>query len=222
MAGYTLVIGNKNYSSWSLRPWLALKQTGARFEEVVIPLDMPETKASIARYSPTGRVPVLLHQGLALWESIAICEYLAEQFPDRGLWPADPRARAVARAVSAEMHAGFTALRQNHPMRVRSVDAPAPVKPEVEADLKRLSELWSDCRRRFGQGGPFLFGSFCIADAMFAPVVCRLRTYSLALTGAAGEYADAVWEHPHLQEWAAAARLEPWVEAAVEARFARK
>ncbi|MBS2022329.1 MAG: glutathione S-transferase family protein [Deltaproteobacteria bacterium] len=211
MADFTIVIGNKNYSSWSLRPWLVLKQTGAAFDEVVVPLDMPDTAQNILRHSPSGRVPALKHNGITVWDSLAIAEYLHELFPDRGLWPTERAARAHARSISAEMHSGFSALRTHHPMRIRTIEAPRDLRPDVEQDLKRINTIWTDCRRTFGKtGGPFLFGGFTIADAMFAPVVTRLRSYSIGFTGPAGEYADALWDHPHLREWVAAAKAETY------------
>ena len=154
MADFTIYLGNKNYSSWSLRPWLALKQTGAEFEEVVIPLSEATTRATILSYSPSGRVPALKHVELTLWDSLAICEYLAESFPAAQLWPADAAARAVARAVSAEMHSGFAALRNHLPMNMRSSFPNRGVTPEVQADINRITAIWRDCRKRFGGGGP--------------------------------------------------------------------
>ncbi|HEY9641576.1 MAG TPA: glutathione S-transferase family protein, partial [Coleofasciculaceae cyanobacterium] len=167
----TLIIGNKNYSSWSLRAWLPLKQIGIEFEEIRIPLDTPQTHAQILKYSPSGKVPALQHGELLLWESIAICEYIAALFPDRYLWPADPTAKAIARCVSAEMHAGFLPLRQQLPMDCRTQVPWKGVTPAVQADIDRIFKIWQTCRQQFGQGGDFLFGTFSIADAMYAPVV---------------------------------------------------
>jgi len=216
MADFTLYIGNKNYSSWSLRPWLALKHTGAAFDEVVIPLDEPTTKATILRHSPSGRVPALLHGELTVWDSLAICEYLAEIFPETKLWPEAKDARAVARAASSEMHSGFAALRGHLPMNVRSSFPNRGVNPEVQADINRITVLWRDCRKRFGAGGDFLFGAFSNADAMFAPVVTRFRTYKIELDEVAQAYADAVWALPAMQEWATAARNEPMIIESAE------
>jgi glutathione S-transferase len=216
MAEFTLYVGNRNYSSWSLRPWLAMKRTGAAFDEVLVPLDQPTTRATILKVSPSGRVPVLLHGDFAVWDSLAICEYLAEQFPEAGLWPEDRAARAVARSASAEMHSGFAALRGHLPMNIRSSFPGRGVTPEVQADINRIVALWRDCRRRFGAGGPFLFGEFTIADAMFAPVVTRFRTYRVALDDEAQAYSDAVWTMPAMQEWAQAASNEPMVIEAAE------
>ena len=211
MADFTIYIGNKNYSSWSLRAWLMLKQSGARFEEVLVPLREATTRTTILRHSPSARVPALHHGELVIWESLAIGEYLAERFPEARLWPAEPEARAVARAVSAEMHAGFSALRSHLPMNMRSSFAGRGVTPEAQADINRVTALWRDCRKRFGAEGKFLFGHPTIADAMYAPVVSRFRTYSIALEEEARRYADAVWALPALQEWAAAAGNEPMV-----------
>jgi glutathione S-transferase len=175
MSTYTLVIGNKNYSSWSLRPWLAMKMAGASFQEIVIPLRQQTTAADIARHSPAGKVPVLHDGEITVWESIAILEYLSEAMPEARLWPKDQEARAVARAVSAEMHAGFVALRTHMPMNIRASKPGRGRTPEVEMDIRRIVTLWEDCRARFGEGGPFLFGGFSNADAMYAPVVTTLQ-----------------------------------------------
>ena len=185
MSAFTLVIGNRNYSSWSLRPWLAMKMAGVAFEEVVISLRREETAAEIARHSPGGKVPALRHGELVVWESIAILEYIAEAFPEARLWPRQREARAVARAVSAEMHAGFAALRTHMPMNIRGSKPGRGRTPEVEKDIRRVVALWADCRMRFGAGGPFLFGGFGNADAMYAPVVTRFATYAVTLEGAA-------------------------------------
>ncbi|NIR30944.1 MAG: glutathione S-transferase family protein [Gammaproteobacteria bacterium] len=206
-----LYIGNRNYSSWSLRAWLALKRTGAAFEEVVIPLDRPDTARKLRAHSPSARVPVFKHGRRTVWESLAIAEYLAEQFPTARLWPREPAARAVARAVSAEMHAGFVALRARMPMDVRGRYPGIGRTPEVAADIQRIVELWTECRRRFGGGGEFLFGRFTIADAMYAPVVSRFVSYGVTLDGKAAAYRDAVWRWPAMREWVQAAAREPWV-----------
>jgi glutathione S-transferase len=211
MADITIYLGNKNYSSWSLRPWLALKQTGAAFTEELIPLSEAATRSTILRYSPSGRVPALKHNGLTVWDSLAICEYLAEAFPKVHLWPKDKAARAVARAVSAEMHSGFAALRNHLPMNMRSSFPNRGVTPDVQADINRVTAIWRDCRKRFGEGGPFLFGGFTNADAMYAPVVSRFRTYKVELEAEAQAYTDAVWALPALQEWLTAAKNEPMI-----------
>jgi glutathione S-transferase len=206
-----LYIGNKNYSSWSLRAWLALKQTGAAFAETVIPLYRDDSTATLAQYSPSGRVPVLRHRDRTIWESLAIGEYLAELFPDAHLWPQEPYARAVARAVSNEMHAGFTALRTHLPMDMRARRRQHSGGQAVAPDIRRIVDLWSDCRQRFGKQGSFLFGAYSLADAMYAPVVSRFITYGISVEGRAAQYLEAAWNWPALQAWAEAAQAEPWV-----------
>ena len=220
MAEFTIYLGNKNYSSWSLRGWLMLKQAGVPFDEVVIPLYEPQSRAEILRHTPSGKMPTLVHNRksggpVTVWESLAIGEYLAELFPEAGLWPKDPAARAHARAISHEMHAGFLPLRRHFPMNMRSVFDRAII-PEIQGDIDRITSLWRDCRQRFGApskdpGGDFLFGAFTIADAMFAPVVSRFRTFKLALDGEAEAYARAITAWPAYQEWLAGARNEPMV-----------
>ena len=223
MAEFTIYIGNKNYSSWSLRPWLALKQTGAAFEEVLILLDQPDSVANLRRRSPSGRVPVLQHGALTIWESLAICEYLAEQFPAARLWPDDREARAHARAVSNEMHGGFAALRNNLPMDISRRWPLGNRMTKVGADVERIGALWRECRARFGSrgasgAGDFLFGGFTIADAMFAPVTTRFLTYSVPLDSVCGAYVAAMQRWPAMQDWTSAAKAEPWViEDAVNA-----
>lgn len=208
----TLVIGNKNYSSWSLRPWLALKQAGIPFDELRVDLYAADARAQLASYSPTARVPVLIDGELTLWESIAICEYAAELEP--ALWPQQRTARALARAVSAEMHAGFAALRSNMPMDCKASSPGIGRTPESERDIARVVALWEQCRSRYGSGGPFLFGRFSIADAMYAPVVWRFRSYAVALPGIARAYADAMEALAPMQDWLAAAVAEPDVKPA--------
>jgi glutathione S-transferase len=213
MSELTLVVGSKNYSSWSLRPYLALAHTGQPFQEVVVALDAPDTAANIARHSPSGRVPVLRHGALSIWDSLAICEYLAETFPAARLWPEDKAARAVARAVTAEMHSGFAALRQNLPMNIRARRAgQGHDAPGVKDDIRRVLALWSECRARYGQGGPFLFGAFSIADAFYAPVVTRFVTYGVELDAGAAAYRDAVLGLPAMRRWVEAAAAEPPVQ----------
>jgi glutathione S-transferase len=201
-----LVVGNKNYSSWSLRPWLAMKMLGLDFDEVRIPLYRPESKAAILRYSPAGKVPCLVDGSIRVWDSLAIIEYLAESH--RELWPDAPAARALARSISAEMHSGFPNLRQHMSMNVRKRHPGKGRTPESEADVRRVVDIWSDCRARFGAAGPFLFGRFTAADAMYAPVVLRFRTYEVELPAACRAYADAVLALPALREWIAAAERE--------------
>jgi glutathione S-transferase len=211
MAEFTLTIGNKAYSSWSLRGWLPLKHAGVAFEEVVIPLEPTgvPTKA-IRERSPSGRVPFLRHGDLLVWDSLAIAEYVAELFPEIGLWPSDARARATARSVSAEVHSGFAALRSALPMNVRRKPSALPLTTEVEADVARILAIWTECRHAYGEGGPFLFGSFTNADVMFAPVATRFRTYGVPLDGGAHAYVEAIFALPSMREWIAAAERETW------------
>ncbi len=206
MADFTLYIGNKNYSSWSLRPWLALKRTGAAFDEVVIPLDEPTTKATILRHSPSGRVPALLHGELTIWDSLAICEYLAEVAPASRLWPEDADTRAVARSVSAEMHSGFHALRTEFPMDFHARSAGHIPSAQAQRDIARVTAIWRDTRHSFGASGPFLFGAFSIADAMYSPVATRFRTYGIDLgqfgdDGTAAAYSETLLAMHEMQEW---------------------
>ena len=206
MSEPTLVIGNKNYSSWSLRPWLAMKVAGIPFAEHRIPLYGPGSKAQILAYSPAGKVPCLADGDLRVWDSLSICEYLAEKHP--GLWPQDPAARALARSVSAEMHSGFANLRAKMSMNIRKRYPGLGRTPESLADVARIVSLWSDCRARYGKGGRFLFGAFSIADAMYAPVVLRFRTYEVELPADCRAYSDAVLALPAMQDWIAAAMAE--------------
>ena len=204
----TLVIANKNYSSWSLRPWLVLKESGIAFEEIIVPLSQPDSHTNILKYSPSARVPCLIDAELTIWDSLAICEYLAEGRPQ--LWPAHPAARAHARSISAEMHSGFTAVRQQMPMNCRADLAGRGRTPEVDADIARISAIWEEFRNRYRADGNFLFGAFTIADAMYAPIVWRFRTYGVSLPDVAQHYCDHVVNLPSMQEWLTAARAEPW------------
>ena len=217
MSKTTLYLANKNYSSWSLRAWLALKQTGAEFEEVVIPLREAATRENILRHSPSAKLPALkLGEGensLTIWDSLAICEFLAEKFPEAGLWPGPEKTRALARAVSAEMHSGFLPLRRAMPMNMRSLFTGFAISDEVQADINRITAIWRECRKR-AEGelaGDFLFGDFTIADAMFAPVVSRFITYGVDLGGVAKAYSKSVMAHPAMTEWMDAAEDEPWI-----------
>ncbi len=220
MAKLSITLGNKNYSSWSLRGWLALQQTGQDFQETVIPLRRPDSQARILKASPSRRVPVLriVERGktTTVWDSLAIAEALAERYPEAGLWPEDPAERALARAVSAEMHAGFGALRTFMPMDVTrrhgEMGEAVRAAPDVARDIARIVEIWTDCRKRAGRrGGDFLFGAFSAADAAFAPVVSRFVTYEVPLAGAAAAYRDAVLATPALRAWTKAAKAEPWI-----------
>ncbi|HTQ35185.1 MAG TPA: glutathione S-transferase family protein [Stellaceae bacterium] len=212
MADLTIYLGNRNYSSWSLRAWLALKATGAAFEEVVIPIYVSGSKETLLKYSPSGKVPALHHGDIVVWDSLAICGYLGDLFPDAGLWPTDPAMKAMARSASAEMHSGFLALRRELPMNIRSSFPGREITPEAQADINRVMAIWRHCRSRFGaKNGDFLFGPFTIADAMYAPVVSRFRTYKIDLEREAEAYCDAILALPAMQEWAAAAKNEPMV-----------
>ncbi|MGE8587959.1 Stringent starvation protein A [compost metagenome] len=205
---YTLIIGNKNYSSWSLRPWLALRATGIAFTEQKLGFFTEEFSRKVGAVSPAGLVPVLLDQDFAVWDSLAICEYLAERHPDAGLWPKDAKARARARSLVAQMHSGFGALRNALPMNIEA-HLPGIKLPEAaQQDISRLQAIWHDTRAEFGQGGPFLFGAFSIADAFFAPVVSRFTTYGIAAAGAVRDYMDAVLALPAMQDWMRDARAE--------------
>jgi len=203
-----LAIGNKNYSSWSLRPWLLLRHFGVDFDEMRIPLGAPDFAGTVAAWSPSGRVPALRHGTLTIWDSLAICEYVDETFLDRAGWPADRAARAVARSVSAEMHSGFQALRERMPMNCRRRASGFEPGPEARHDIARICAVWRDCRARFGDAGAFLFRDFSIADAMYAPVLLRLRSYGVALDADLRGYADAVLGLAAMQEWLAAAESE--------------
>ena len=204
MSRLTLAIGNKNYSSWSLRPWLAMRQAKLDFDEVRIPLYGPGSAEALARWSHSGKVPSLHDGERVVWDSLAICEYLAEQFPDKGLWPVDVEARAVARSVSAEMHSGFSDLRSAMPMNCRGRFPGKGLTEGSRRDISRVLAIWNDCRARFGSGGDFLFGRFTIADAMYAPVVLRFATYGVQLDGVARAYADIMLALPAMREWIAA------------------
>jgi glutathione S-transferase len=204
--GYLLHIGNYQLSSWSLRPWLLMREAGIPFEARRILLDRPDSKANILQVSPSGRVPCLHDGALRVWDSLAIAEYLAERHP--GLWPADPAARAWARSISAEMHSGFTTLRSRMPMKVADRLAAPEGVPELAADIARITGLWEETRRRFGEGGDLLFGRFSIADAFYAPVVFRFQTYGVPLERRAADYQQAMLRLAGMREWAEAAASE--------------
>jgi len=201
MAGVKLVIGNKNYSSWSLRSWLLLKEAGVEFEEHRIPLDTDTSAGEIAAFSPAGRVPVLILDDEVIWDSLAIAETVAERWPNSGLWPDDPAARAHARSVSAEMHSGFSALREAMPMNCRAMGRKVTLADAVAADIDRVFSIWSDCHSRFAKEGDWLFGRFSVADAMFAPVVLRFRTYGINLPESASIYPGRLLDCAAMQDW---------------------
>lgn len=204
-----LVIGNKNYSSWSMRPWLALKACNVPFEEVSIPLYTgPQDKARILAFTPAGKVPVLVDGDVTVWDSLAIIEYLAERFPEAGLWPSDPATRAHARSICAEMHSGFQALRNECGMNLHRPVAAKPLSDAALADIARVVDIWTGCRTRFAEDGPFLFGRFGAADAMFAPVVHRFRSYAVDAQPIVAAYIADVLEYPDVAEWTRAGLAE--------------
>ncbi|AVO45276.1 glutathione S-transferase family protein [Phreatobacter cathodiphilus] len=205
-----LVIGNKAYSSWSFRPWILMTVLGIPFEEELVPLYREGSAEAIRRVSPGGKVPALIDGDVVVWESLAIIEYLADRFPGRGIWPAETAARAHARALSTEMHAGFQALRNRCPMNVRRAPKAVALGPEVEANVARIVSGWAEARERFGSGGPFLYGAFSAADAMYAPVVSRFHAYAVPVPQSARAYMDAVMALPAWSAWVAAGEAEPW------------
>lgn len=216
-----LVIANKNHSSWSLRPWLLLTEFGIPFEEVLIPFgqtfDDPEWKRSISAFTPAGKVPALIDGDIQVWESLAIMDYVADRFPELAIWPRDHAARAMARSIAAEMHAGFGALRSACPMNLAWVHPARDRGAKVEADIARIATIWREARPHFGQGGPFLFGAFSAADAMYAPVVARFAGYQVPLDEVCAAYADAVQATAGFRSWRMGALAEPWIIAEDEA-----
>jgi glutathione S-transferase len=211
-----LIIGNKNYSSWSFRPWLAMKVAGIAFDETVIPLHTAEFETRLKELGGSGRVPVLIDGDVRIWESLAILEYLAEKFPAASLWPEHAAVRADARAIASEMHAGFSALRRDLPMNVARPVKFRALDDHAAKDVARIDSIWNECRNKYGAGGAFLFGSFGAADAMFAPVVWRLHTYAVEVSSTALSYMHAMMSLPAWQEWRDAARRESWVLPADE------
>jgi len=209
MAALKLYVGNKNYSSWSMRPWLALKAAGVEFTDEVIPFDFPAGNPAIKAISEAGTVPLLEHDSLRIWESLAIIEYVAELFPDKRLWPADRKERALARAYCSEMATSFRALRNAAPMNLRYPRAKLAVGDDVKANIKRIEAIWHSNIDR--SGGPFLFGEFSAADAFFAPVVARLDSYILSENPVTLRYIEAVKDHPAFRAWAADAAKETWI-----------
>jgi glutathione S-transferase len=216
VANLKLVIGNKNYSSWSMRPWVLLRGAGIPFEEAQLWFDDGGRIPEARRYSPAGQVPVLVVDDMPVWDSLAICETAAELFPEKQLWPADPRARQMARAICAEMHAGFRKLRGAMPLNIRASLPGKGMSADVRQDIDRIAASWQSCRERFGGQGEMLFGRFTVADAYYAPVVMRFVTYAVALPPVAQAYADAVCALPAVQEWTMAARRETAFVAADE------
>ncbi len=207
-----LVIGNKNYSSWSLRGWLAVKQASVDFEEIFVNLGDADFKDQLRRHSKAAKVPVLIHEGLEVWDTLAIIEYLAESFPDAGLWPEDREKRARARSIAAEMHSSFTALRSAMPMNIRRALPGLGRNPDVDQDIRRITEIWRSCRSAAADSGDFLFGAWTAVDTMFAPVASRFRTYAVDLMDAPSErYVEAVLGSAWFKEWETAALKEPWI-----------
>ena len=209
MTHMTLYIGNKNLSSWSLRPWLLMRNAGIDFEERLIRLDRDDTRDEIVKHSPSGQVPALVHDGQVIWDSLAICEYLNELYPEKHFWPQDTKVRAVARCISSEMHSSFSALRQHWPMNFTRSAMSHLASPSVKRDIKRITDIWAMCRQHFSDNGPYLFGPFTIADAMYAPVVSRFRTYGpLDLSTEIVDYCHTVWSMPAMREWGQGANDE--------------
>ena len=204
----TLYIGNKNYSTWSLRSWLLLSEAGIEFDEHRIVLDVETSAKELASVSPSRTVPVLVLDGVTIWDTMAIAETIAERWPDKQLWPADPEARAYARSISAEMHSGFLRLRNDMPMNCRAMGRKVPLPDELTRDIDRVIEIWSSCYKRFGGDNGWLFGDFSVADAMYAPVVLRFRTYGINLPESARKFADRLLQSDAMQSWLAAAESE--------------
>ena len=212
-----LVIGNKNYSSWSMRPWLALRANNIAFEEVFIPLYTGEAdKKRILGFTPSGKMPTLVDGDVTVWDSLAIIEYAAERFPEARLWPEDRAGRAHARSISAEMHSGFVALRSECPMNLHRPVGAITLSADARADIARIQQIWTDCRERYGKSGPFLFGAFGGADAMFAPVVHRFRTFAIEVEPQVRDYIDTMTSLPAFQEWTRAGLAETLLIERVE------
>ena len=203
-----LIIGNKRYSSWSFRPWFLMKQAGILFQETLIWIRKPDSYKQIRKFSPGGRVPVLMDGKIAIWESLAICEYLADKFPKKQFWPKDPKTRAIARSISHEMHAGFQAMRKHLPCHFIARYPDFVVPEEAKEDVARIQEIWKDCREKYGKEGPFLFGKFSIADVMYAPVAFRFLAYNVKTDKICQAYMDTLESLPVAQEWVKGARKE--------------
>jgi len=216
MSRYSLVLGNKNYSSWSLRPWLVMRHLDLEFEETIVPLLVDGFKEELLKHSASGKVPVLKVEGNEIWDSLAICEYLNDRYPAGQLWPMDEYAKAIARSVSYEMHSGFFNIRNDMPMNMRRIVDGFEPSSLCQQDIERVLEIWESCRERFGQNGPFLFGEFSIADAMFAPVVSRFNTYKIPMSGNVAAYVQTVQDMPLMLEWKKTAIGEAWVIDQVE------
>lgn len=206
----TLIIGNKLYSSWSMRPWLVLKAFGIPFEEVIIPLRQPDSRTRVLKYSPSGKVPALVDGDLSVWESMSIIEYVADQHRERAIWPADRAARAHARSMSNEMHSGFQALRQGCPMDAGTRYTTPAIDDAMKTNIDRIEALWAEARTKYGSGGPYLYGTFSAADAMYAPIAFRFDGYSIPVSAQSRAYMDAILTHPDVVAWRAAALKEPW------------
>ncbi len=205
-----LVIANKVYSSWSLRPWMVMTAFDIPFEEIVIPLRLPDSRERVLAQSPSGKVPALITPEQTIWESLAIIEYLAESYPHKRIWPADRVARAHARAIANEMHGGFIPLRQGCPMNIAAHYATPEINEALQRDISRVEEIWAEARQRFANGGPYLFGEFSAADAMYAPVATRLDTYQIPVCDETRAYIDTVLDHPAYRAWREAALREKW------------
>ena len=208
MPDLSLVIGNKNYSSWSLRPWFLMKYFGIPFSEIRIPLWQKTTEKALKPYSPTLKVPVLIHATLTVWDSLAICEYISENFLSGKGWPGETEARAVARSISAEMHSGFFDLRDEMPLNCRKRFDNLKISSKASSEVDRIEQIWSQCRGKYGTSGPWLFGEFTIADCMFSPIVLRFITYGVKLNDRCSKYADAICAHPAIVDWLESAKLE--------------
>ena len=211
MAKPVLIVGNRNYSSWSLRPYMALAMAGIPFDQKLARFDTPESVKKLKRLSKSGLVPVLVHNDLQIWDTLAILEYAAETWPQKNLWPKNKAARAFARSISAEMHSGFQALRNACPMNLRRTPKPVAMTDDILKNVKRIESIWRECRSLYGKGGPFLFGKFSNADAMFAPVVSRFETYSIAVSKDSKSYMQAVVTSQAFQDWKTLALKEPWI-----------
>jgi glutathione S-transferase len=203
-----LIIGNKNYSSWSLRPWLLLKHNDINFDEIMIPLYQDNTKAELLKYSPAGKVPTLIHQGQSIWDSLAICEFIAELYPDAKAWPINPQDRALARSISHEMHSGFMTIRNSLPMNCRKSMIFNVDSTQLQQEIDRIAEIWQSCRNNYSSVGPFLFGEFSIADAMYAPIVLRFQSYGIKVGTIQSEYMQTILSLPAIKDWISDGLLE--------------